>query len=66
MPFPNPPTAPVRHGALEGAKWVALVTMTIDHYGKIVDPSVMLVTHCSRRLSFPLFGSSWRRCWSSA
>jgi hypothetical protein len=29
--------------------------MTGDHYGKIVDPSVFLVTHWVGRLSFPLF-----------
>jgi TraX protein len=45
----------VRHDALEAAKWIALITMTIDHYGKIVDPSVFLVTHCIGRVSFPLF-----------
>jgi TraX protein len=46
---------PIRHDSLEAAKWVALITMTIDHYGKIVDPSLFLVTHWIGRLSFPLF-----------
>jgi hypothetical protein len=50
-----PPHRPVQHDAFEAAKWVALVTMTIDHYGKIVDPEVFLVTHWIGRLSFPLF-----------
>lgn len=46
---------PIRHDALEAAKWVALITMTIDHYGKIVDLNVFLITHWIGRLSFPLF-----------
>jgi hypothetical protein len=50
-----PPQEPIRHDAFEAAKWVALVTMTIDHYGKIVDPGLFLVTHWVGRLSFPLF-----------
>jgi hypothetical protein len=45
----------IRHDALELAKWVALITMTVDHYGKIVDPGVFLITHWIGRLSFPLF-----------
>jgi len=43
--------------ALELAKWVALVTMAIDHYGKIVDPDLLLQTHAIGRLSFPLFAT---------
>ncbi len=46
---------PLRHDALEAAKWVALVSMTIDHYGKIVDPDLLVVTHAIGRISFPLF-----------
>jgi hypothetical protein len=42
---------------LELAKWVALVTMAVDHYGKIVDDSVFLETHTIGRLSFPLFAA---------
>jgi hypothetical protein len=47
----------IRHDALEAAKWVALVTMTVDHYGKIVDPGVFLATHWIGRVSFPLFAA---------
>jgi hypothetical protein len=54
MQLPIPPRT-LQHGALEAAKWVALITMTIDHYGKIVDPNVFLVTHWIGRISFPLF-----------
>lgn len=43
------------HGAFEAAKWAALVTMAIDHYGKMVDLDLFLVTHCIGRISFPLF-----------
>lgn len=46
---------PLPHEALEAAKWVALVSMTIDHYGKIVDPDLFLVTHSIGRIAFPLF-----------
>jgi hypothetical protein len=42
---------------LELAKWVAIVTMAIDHYGKIVDDSVFLETHTIGRISFPLFAA---------
>lgn len=42
---------------LELAKWLALITMVIDHYGKIVDPSLYLETHAIGRLSFPLFAA---------
>lgn len=40
---------------LEIAKWAAVLTMAVDHYGKIVDPDVFLTTHAIGRLSFPLF-----------
>ena len=46
---------PWRHDALEAAKWVALVSMTIDHYGKIVDTDLLILTHSVGRISFPLF-----------
>jgi hypothetical protein len=42
---------------LELAKWLALVTMAIDHYGKIVDDSVFLETNAIGRVSFPLFAA---------
>ncbi|MGI9385041.1 MAG: TraX family protein [Methyloligellaceae bacterium] len=42
---------------LELAKWLALIAMVIDHYGKIVDPSLYLETHAIGRLSFPLFAA---------
>lgn len=42
---------------LELAKWVAIVTMAIDHYGKIVDTSLYLPTHVIGRVSFPLFAA---------
>ena len=40
---------------MEAAKWVALLAMTVDHYGKIVDPSVFLATHLVGRIAYPLF-----------
>jgi hypothetical protein len=42
---------------LELAKWTAIVTMAIDHYGKIVEPDLFLPTHAVGRLSFPLFAA---------
>lgn len=42
---------------LELAKWVAVATMAVDHYGKIVDPGVYLKTHLIGRVSFPLFAA---------
>jgi hypothetical protein len=42
---------------LELAKWAALLTMAIDHYGKIVEPDLFLATHAVGRLSFPLFAA---------
>jgi TraX protein len=42
---------------LEFAKWVAIVTMAIDHYGKIVDLSAFDLTHAIGRVSFPLFAA---------
>jgi len=44
-------------GDLELAKWVAIVTMAIDHYGKIVDVSMFTETHAIGRVSFPLFAA---------
>lgn len=44
-------------GDLELAKWAAIVTMAIDHYGKIVDESIFVQTHAIGRISFPLFAA---------
>jgi hypothetical protein len=49
------PPLPLSHDALEAAKWIALVAMTIDHYGKIVNPDLGSVTHAIGRIAFPLF-----------
>jgi len=43
------------HSQLELLKWIALVAMTLDHYGKIVDPSIFEETHAIGRLAYPLF-----------
>ena len=40
---------------LEFLKWLALAAMTLDHYGKIVDPSVNEPTHAIGHLAYPLF-----------
>jgi hypothetical protein len=48
---------PVGQTDLELAKWVAVVTMAIDHYGKIVDPTLYYATHAIGRLAFPLFAA---------
>lgn len=45
----------VGHAQLEAAKWLAILTMTIDHYGKIVDPSLYDETNAIGRLTYPLF-----------
>jgi hypothetical protein len=37
------------------AKWIAVITMAVDHYGKIVDPSLYDVTNAVGRLAYPLF-----------
>ena len=42
-------------GSLEAAKWIGLIAMTLDHYGKIVQPDVFAETHAVGRLAFPLF-----------
>lgn len=47
----------VRHASLEPVKWVAIASMTVDHYGKIFEPSWYEATHMAGRLAFPLF------CW---
>jgi len=49
----HPP--PLAHAQFEVAKWLAVVTMTIDHYGKIVDPSIYSETNAIGRIAFPLF-----------
>jgi len=46
-----------RHDLLEPAKWIAILSMTVDHYGKIFDPPWYGITHMVGRLAFPLF------CW---
>ncbi len=53
QPLASQPTH--RHADLELAKWVAILTMTIDHYGKIVDPAVYAITNDIGRMTFPLF-----------
>ena len=54
---PHPVPADFSQADLELAKWVAIVTMAIDHYGKIVDPSVLEPAHAIGRVSFPLFAA---------
>lgn len=50
-------SADFAQGDLEFAKWVAIVTMAIDHYGKIVDDSILVQTQAIGRVSFPLFAA---------
>jgi hypothetical protein len=38
----------------EAAKWLAIVAMAIDHFGKIVAPDLYVLTHVIGRISFPL------------
>jgi hypothetical protein len=52
-----PAAARPGHADFELAKLVALVAMTVDHYGKIVDPQVYDATHAFGRLAFPLFAA---------
>jgi len=44
-------------GLLEPAKWLALVAMAVDHYGKIVDQDHYLETHTIGRIAYPLFAA---------
>lgn len=44
-----------QHEFLEAAKWIAIISMTIDHYGKIFDPPFYEATHITGRIAFPLF-----------
>ena len=44
------------HADLELAKWVALLSMSVDHAGKIVVPELYAETHLLGRLAMPLFG----------
>lgn len=44
-----------RPQSFELAKWIAVITMIIDHYGKIVDQDVLIWTHWIGRAAFPLF-----------
>lgn len=56
MPTPEPHSSErFSAGGLEAAKWIALLSMTVDHYGKIVAPDLFEVTHATGRVSFPLF-----------
>lgn len=59
---------PITQRNLELAKWMAVTTMAIDHYGKIVDGDVFALTHSIGRLSFPLFAGiiAWRLTLSPA
>lgn len=43
------------HADLELAKWVAVVSMTVDHAGKIAAPGLDAETHLLGRLAMPLF-----------
>ncbi|MFN3199760.1 MAG: TraX family protein [Bradymonadia bacterium] len=40
---------------LEPLKWLALITMVIDHLGKTLWPEAMAPMHAAGRLAFPLF-----------
>lgn len=42
---------------LELPKWVAIATMVVDHYGKIVEPGLYIETHAVGRVAFPLFAT---------
>ena len=48
---------PVNQAGFELAKWVAILTMAVDHYGKIVAPDLFLETHAIGRVAFPLFAA---------
>jgi hypothetical protein len=39
----------------ELAKWIAVIAMALDHFGKIVMPDYFMVGHFFGRLAFPLF-----------
>ncbi len=46
---------PIHPQRFELAKWLAVITMVIDHYGKILNESVLIETHWIGRAAFPLF-----------
>lgn len=48
-------SASADHQRLEAAKWIALIAMTIDHYGNIVRPEIYTETHLIGRVAYPLF-----------
>ncbi|MCG8559750.1 MAG: conjugal transfer protein TraX [Hyphomicrobiales bacterium] len=54
---PERASGPVAQSDLELAKWIALVAMVVDHYGKIAEPGLYLETHAIGRVSFPLFAA---------
>lgn len=56
-PVPERASGPVAQSDLELAKWIALIAMVVDHYGKIVEPGLYLETHAIGRVSFPLFAA---------
>jgi len=45
----------IRQSSFELAKWAAVLSMAVDHYGKIVDPDLYAPTHAIGRIAFPLF-----------
>ena len=51
MSFPLQPS----QSSFELAKWAAIIAMAVDHYGKVVDPSLVHPTHLVGRVAFPLF-----------
>ena len=49
------PRTLVTHDRLELVKWIAVLAMTVDHVGKIVDPSIYYETNAIGRITYPLF-----------
>lgn len=49
------PTAALTHQRLEPLKWLALISMVVDHVGKTVLPEWAAPCHAVGRLAFPLF-----------
>ena len=43
-----------KNSAFEVAKWIAVISMTCDHAGKILFPEIFAETHAIGRLAYPL------------
>ncbi|KTC81508.1 TraX family protein [Legionella brunensis] len=45
----------ISNGALEGLKWLAVISMTIDHFNRFFFNADVYAAYCAGRLAMPLF-----------